>query len=230
VLACALVLVVAFASLVVFVTPVFGARSVAVVGTKTLTVERIRRAADISTGTPLARLDTGKVRSRILAIPEVRKATVLRSWPGTVRIKITERTPVAVIARNGQFVIVDSLGVPYLVEKTRPAELPLITVPNPNGVVIPNFATDSIPKKDKALVAAAATARVLTPELRVKLTSVDAPDQRHIQLKLTGGRVFFWGSAEDPTENVRKATVATVLLNRPGKTADVSTPGVVSVR
>ncbi len=224
------ILVLAVGSVVVFATPLLGARSVQVVGAKELTADEIANAADIDRGTPLARLNTGDVESRVHAIPEVARVAVVRAWPATVRIKLSERRPAAVAQRDGKFIVIDRLGVPYRVMKERPAKLPLIKVSDASILVVPDFAVDPKPKQSKVLVAAVGVAQALTPELSEKLVHVNVSDPRRLSLQLTGGRSVFWGAADDPTENVRKATVATVLLGRPGRTIDVSTPGVVGVR
>lgn len=224
------VVVLILASVLVFATPLFGARSIDVTGVKQLSVQRVKDAAAVDSGTPLARLNTQDVARRVLSIPQVQKAQVTRSWPGTVRIKVKERRPAGVAQQGNQFVIIDAVGVPYLVSKTRPADLPLIAVADPARVAIPDFSATPQPKKDKTLVAMARTARALTPELREQLVKITATDQRRVVLELRGGRTFVWGAADDPTDNIRKATVATVLLGKPGKQVDVSTPGVVSVR
>ncbi len=226
----AVLLVLSIGSVVVFATPLLGARSVQVVGADELTPDQIRTAANVDDGTPLARLNTGRIEANVSGLPSVAKVSVVRAWPATVRIKVTERRPAAVAQRGGEFVVIDSLGVLYRSVKERPANLPLVKDAYANSLVIPDFATDPTPKKDKALVAAVRVARALTPELSEKLVHIAAPDRRRVSLQLEGGRSVFWGSASETAENVRKATVATVLLARSGRTIDVSTPGVVSVR
>ena len=225
-----IVLVLVVGSGVVFATPLLGARSVQVVGAEKLTTDKVRRAADIEAGTPLARLDTGKIESRVHALPEVAKVAVVRAWPATVRIKLTERRPAAVAQRSDQFVVIDTLGVPYRVTKQRPAKLPLIKVDDADVLAIPDFAIDPKPLRNKTLIASVRVVKALTPALSEKLLHITAPDPHRISLQLDGGRSVFWGAAGDPTENVRKAAAATALLSRSGRTLDVSTPGVVSIR
>lgn len=225
----AVVVVLALGSVVVFATPLLGARSVEVVGTKQLSAAQVRAAANVTEGAPLARINTGEIEARVRSIASVAQASVVRAWPATIRIKVKERRPAVAMQRGSEYVVIDALGVPYSTSKSRPADLPLIKVADPDAIVVPDFTKNPLPK-NKTLLAAARTALTLTPELRAKLVRLDAPDPYRISVELTGGRSFFWGAADDLAENLRKATVATILLNRPGHIIDVSTPGVVSVR
>jgi len=226
----AVLVVLALGSVVVFETPLLGARSVEVVGTKQLSAAQVRAAANVTEGTPLARINTGEIGARVRSIASVAQASVVRAWPATIRIKVKERRPAVAMQRGSEYVVIDALGVPYSTSKSRPADLPLIKVADPDAIVVPDFTKNPLPKKNKTLLAAARTALTLTPELRAKLVRLDAPDPYRISVELAGGRSFFWGAADDLAENLRKATVATILLNRPGHIIDVSTPGVVSVR
>src|SRR6266540_3448728 len=89
----AVVTVLALGYLVVF-TSLFGVHSVEVVGARTIPADTVRAAAAIEPGTPLVRLDTDQVRARVARLPKVFAVDVSRSFPGTVEIAVTERTPV----------------------------------------------------------------------------------------------------------------------------------------
>ena len=62
-------------------------------------------------GTPLARVDTDAVAARVGALPPVASVEVSRSWPGTLVIDVTERSPVAAVATPTGFVLLDAAGV-----------------------------------------------------------------------------------------------------------------------
>ncbi|MDQ1709979.1 MAG: cell division protein FtsQ, partial [Frankiaceae bacterium] len=86
-------------------------RSVVVTGTKRQPVGDVLSAAAVTDGAPMWTLDTGAVRRRVAALPRLRTVAVSRSWPHTVRIAVTERTPVAVVAPPGAGqIVVDSGG------------------------------------------------------------------------------------------------------------------------
>ena len=71
------------------------ANKVAIEGESTLTEAQIRAAADVPVGTPLIRVDTVAIESRVASLERVQDVTVSRSMPHTIRIKVTERVAVA---------------------------------------------------------------------------------------------------------------------------------------
>src|SRR3990167_2886426 len=56
-----------------------------------------RAAAAIEAGTSLFRLDTGAAVSRIVAIPEIRRAEIVRELPDRVVISVEERRPFTLV-------------------------------------------------------------------------------------------------------------------------------------
>ncbi|MDY7104522.1 MAG: FtsQ-type POTRA domain-containing protein, partial [Actinomycetota bacterium] len=60
--------------------------------------EEVLAAAGIDPGEQMLDLDLAEARGRVERLPWVEGARLSRSWPGTVRIVVTERTPIAQIA------------------------------------------------------------------------------------------------------------------------------------
>ena len=195
-------------------TTAFAAGSVRVEGARTVSADEIRRVAAVSADVPLARLDTAAIRARVRTIAPVADALVVRSWPNAVTITVTERTAVAVYAKDDRWALVDATGVTFRTAAQRPVGLPLIAVKDPRP-------------GDEPTLAALTVARDLSGEVREKLKQITAPTPEQVTLQLAGGRTVFWGDAED---NARKTTVANVLLSRPGREIDVSAPDVVTMR
>ncbi len=106
---------------VLYGTSVLGVREIAVSGSQIAGADVVRAAAAVPVGTPLARLDTGEVADRIRALPSVGEVDVSRSWPHTLVITVTERTPVAAVARPDGFVVLDASGVVFNLVPVRPA-------------------------------------------------------------------------------------------------------------
>jgi cell division protein FtsQ len=208
-----LVVVIGAAVYVVGFTGVLGVRHVTVVGVRALSADQVRAAAAVPAGRPLARLDTGAVAAHVRALPGVERAAVTRSWPGTLRITVTERRGVAVVTREHAYWLVDPDGVVFQRLPARP-KLPLLTVPD----VGPGSATAA---------AALAAVTALPPRLLGGVATVQAPTPEQVTLTLTDKRTIFWGGAE---ESAAKAAVLAALLSRPGTHFDVSTPSVVTVR
>jgi len=193
---------------VVFYSSYVTAREVDVVGTRTIPDAKIESAAGVPIGTPLARVDLDAIVKRVQPIDAVRYVEVGRSWPHTVRITITERTPIAVIDQGSGLKALDSEGVPFGGYKARPKHLPLVrTAPGTPG---------------EALAEAAKVVDALPPRIAGRVDAVDVVSVDEIKLVLANGRKVIWGSAENSDQ---KAEVLAVLLQRPGNQIDVSVPG-----
>jgi cell division protein FtsQ len=206
------VAVVAALAWVVFGTSTLGVRTVVVSGTRIVSPDQVRAAAAVVPGTPLARVDTGAVAHRVGELAPVDSVAVSRGWPHTLVITVTERTPVATVAMPDGYGLIDAEGVVFQVLRRRP-DLPLVRVTDPGPA-------------DATTLAALRVLGALTPELRDRLDSVVADAPGRISLRLRGDRMIVWGDAE---QSETKALVATSLLDRPGRTIDVSAPDVVTV-
>ena len=212
-LAVLLAAVVAGAVWVVFFSTYVTARGVVVSGAgRTLTDLRIERAADVPLGVPLATVDLGEVRTRVEALPEVATAAVSRSWPDTVRIEVTARTPLAAVEGDQGWQTVDEDGVLFGRYPARPRGLPLLSTDEDTS--------------DEALTEAGRVIAALPPSVSARVASIEVASVDEIDLVLRNGRRVVWGSAEDSKD---KAEVLAVLLQRPGRLTgdeiDVSVPG-----
>jgi cell division protein FtsQ len=199
---------------VVYGTSLFGVRNLAVTGTSLVTAAEVEAAAAVPVGMPLARVDLAAVRGRVGDLAAVERVTVSRRWPGTLRIELVERTPVAVVPQGRQFAVVDRTGVVFQTLPQRPAGLPLARVGTPG-------------REDSATRGALQVLAALTPQLREQLVEVAVEGPARILVKLRGNRTVVWG---DATRSDTKATVATALLSQNSDTIDVSAPDVVTIR
>lgn len=171
-------------------------------------------ASGIDRGDPMVWLDTGDAAARVESLPLVDTARVEREWPGTVRITVTERTPVGwVDAGNGQAFVVDATGR-ALTEEAPPAGLPQILGATPPAAV-------------GATITPTAGARLaghLLPEARAVVRSIALKDGR-ATLVVTSGQEVRLGR---PVGIVDKMRAALAVLARPevvGRTyVDVSAP------
>jgi cell division protein FtsQ len=78
-------------------TPRFAVASVQVRGASRMSPEQIVAAAAIPSGTNIFRLDTADVIGRVEALPEVRRADVVRELPDRVVISVEERRPFTLV-------------------------------------------------------------------------------------------------------------------------------------
>jgi cell division protein FtsQ len=184
------------------------AQKVDVTGVETVNPVRVRAVARVPIGRPLARLDLAAIQARVESIGAVEHAEVSRSWPHTVHIAITERTPVAVVDRGNGLQEVDADGVLFGSPGTRPAGMPLIKAD---------------PSMDStALAQAGRVASALPTDLAAKVDHLEVRSPDDIVLLLKDGRTVVWGSS---TDSAQKAQVAAVLLQHKARIVDVSVPG-----
>jgi cell division protein FtsQ len=194
-------------------TPVLGVRSVDVAGVRGLTVAQVERAADVRDGTPMLRLDTVGIISRVARLPRVAWVDVSREWPSTVRITVTERDPVGVLREADGVHLVDSTGLDYATVAAAPAGLPNIQLP----------AAAPTDPRTQAIVRVMGA---LPPQLRAQVVAISAATPGSVQLALANGKTVRWGNADD---SARKAAVLAALMTRPGKVYDVSSPDLPTV-
>ena len=72
--------------------------------------DAVVEAARVRHGDPLLDVDAARVRADVERLPWVAAATVSRSWPGTVHVRIRERTPVALAPAGDGWALVDGGG------------------------------------------------------------------------------------------------------------------------
>ncbi|MGD9481899.1 FtsQ-type POTRA domain-containing protein [Streptomyces sp. TRM70308] len=194
---------------------------VSVEGTRELTRDQVRSAADVPEGDPLAAVDTDAVAHRVTeALTRVAEVEVERDWPHGITLRVTERTPELVMpkpGREGTFVEVDAEGVRYAEVRTRPSGVPLLLLDAADTPSGQRFGRERLRGSAVRVVTGLPDAvRADTRTLRVR--SYDA-----VTLELSGGRTVVWGSEESGR---RKAEVLTALMRaeRDATHFDVSVP------
>jgi cell division protein FtsQ len=94
----------------VVMSPFLDVDRVSIAGQRHVKPAQVLAAARVHRGDHLLLLDTGAVARRIERIPWVRAAAVKRDLPGTLRVTITEYTPVASVRVGGAVVLVAANG------------------------------------------------------------------------------------------------------------------------
>lgn len=199
--------------LLLYFTPALAARSIIVNGIGAVTRDEVLDAAHVKLGTPLLQINTDSVADRIAAIRRVASAHVQRDYPSALLITVVERIPVVVKDFPDGPHLFDRDGVDFATAPPPPA-LPYIDVENPGPA-------------DPATKAALAVLTALRPEVVAQVSRIAAPSVASIKLTLTDGRTVIWGT-NDRTEE--KAQKLAALLTRPGRTYDVSSPDLPTVR
>ncbi len=200
-------------ALVLYFTPAMSARSIVVTGIGAVTREEVLDAAQVRPGTPLLQINTNQVADRVAAIRRVASARVQRQYPSALRITIVERVPVAVKDFPDGPHLFDRDGVDFATAPPPPA-LPYIDVADPGP-------------SDPATKAALQVLTALRPEVAGQVSRIAAPSVASITLTLNDGRVVVWGTTDRTEEKAEKLAA---LLTQPGRTYDVSSPDLPTVK
>lgn len=206
------ILLAAGGSWMVFFSSVLAVHGVDVEGTQALPADDVRRAAAVTEGEPLARVDLDAVRARVEALAMVSSADVTRQWPDRVVVVVEERVAVAVVEIGGRVRGMDADGVVFRDYAQVPPGLPQVRT-----------AADT---RSDALREAAQVIGALPDDLAGRVDHVSVATVDQIELALRDGRTVVWGSAE---ESEQKAAVLEQLLRLPGQTYDVSVPSNATV-
>jgi cell division protein FtsQ len=200
-------------ALILYFTPAMSARNIVVTGTGAVSREEVLDAAQVRIGTPLLQINTNQIADRVAAIRRVASARVQRQYPSALRITIVERVPVAVKDFPDGPHLFDRDGVDFATGPPPPA-LPYIDVADPG----PN---------DPTTKAALQVLLALRPEVASEVGRIAAPSVASITLTLGDGRVVIWGTTDRTEEKAEKLAA---LLTQPGKTYDVSSPDLPTVK
>ncbi len=201
----AVVLVLAILAWLIFGSSVFAVKKVTVDGQQILTADQVIAQAAVPIGKPLARTNMRQVSERVGQLPAVHHADAKRSWPNSVHIEVTERSPKFQIKDDAGFHWVDEQGVVFNVSVDAQA-VPLVAADQANQSLLRGIA-DML--------------NVLTDDVRSQIASVDASRTNRITINLADERQIIWGNVHAAAE---KGIVLGVLLKQPGKIYDVSVP------
>lgn len=173
--------------------PIFSVTSVDVTGTSHLTKAAILQRARIPVDTTLLRLPTGSIRANLLADPWVADLKIVRHFPHTLELRITERSPVAIVDAGGTSLwLVDGDGH-WIAKRTAETSGTLPSIRDIDGLV-PKAGEQS---GSAELRNALAVINGISPELRRMVRTVSAPSVDRTTLILPHGVQVLVGSAEE---------------------------------
>ncbi|WP_175541391.1 cell division protein FtsQ/DivIB [Streptomyces aidingensis] len=192
-------------------------------GPRALAADRIAEAAAVPVGEPMARLDKDAVRDRLLAaLPRLKDAEVVRSWPDRVVVKVTERQAVVLRPGGDGFTEIDVEGVAFGVLPEAVPGVPLLSVELEHNAGVRRFGEDRIVTEAVGVVAA------LPPALHRRTEMIRVRSYDSLTLELTDGRTVRWGSPELTGEKV--AALTAVMKAADGaRYFDVSVPSAPAV-
>lgn len=213
----ALALVVAvLAGWLLLASSMFGVRDVQVSGSALVSEQEVREAIGLGPDDALLTADTDAAAERVQQLAPVAEATVSRSLPSTLVVRITERSPVATVELDGESWVIDVEGVPYAeasaVGESAEGLLPLvIDDPSPD---------------DHATREAVAVIAGLDDATRELVASVSAPSAAQVTLTLQDGREVIWGDSSQMND---KLTMLPGVLTHSGTVFDISSPGAIVI-
>ncbi|WP_448004385.1 FtsQ-type POTRA domain-containing protein [Agromyces bauzanensis] len=176
-------------------SPLMALREVRIEGAQRVPAAELQAAFADVMGTPLPLIDSGEVHAALSRFPLIETYATETIPPGTLVVRIVERTPVGVIDTGSGLELVDAAGVVIERPAERPEGQPLIEVDG--GVA------------DEGFRAVAGVVRSLPADVRAQLTRATAETTDDVRLELAGGASVVWGSAE---ESALKATVLAALM------------------
>ncbi|MEV6049661.1 FtsQ-type POTRA domain-containing protein [Streptomyces sp. NPDC052107] len=197
-------------------------RHVSVSGTRVLTPAEVRDAAAVPVGAPMISVDSEGIEARLRQkLPRIDTVDVVRSWPHGIGLKVTERAPVLLVRKGGNFVEVDDEGVRFATVSEAPKGVPVLELSasrtGSGAASFRRFGTDRL-VREAVRVAGDLPAAVAKDTRTVQVRSYD-----DISLELADGRAVAWGSGENGRAKAR--TLAALMKAAPGaRHFDVSVP------
>ena len=172
--------------------PLFPVKAVEITGASRLTTQSVLASAAVPADATLPKLPKSQILARLTANPWVAEASLTRTLPGTVKIAIVERTPVALVDAGGAELWLISSDGHWLGRRSEEDTIVVPTVREaPGAVPIAGKATSS-----KELRNALAVITGLSPELRGRVKTVSASTVDKTALTLADSIQVFVGSAD----------------------------------
>ncbi|HVA44662.1 MAG TPA: FtsQ-type POTRA domain-containing protein [Acidimicrobiales bacterium] len=163
-------------------SPWLSVRAIRVTGESGPQAAEVERVAALALHHPMVSVDLGLVVARVEALAWVDQARVRRSWPDTLDLAVTQRTPVAQVEVDGTWAQVDATARVVSVGRTQTAQEPLILgLPLAAGPVRPGSTLAPTAGSDLAVAAA------VPSDLRAQVVSIGPDSTGGVALVLTDG-------------------------------------------
>lgn len=190
-------------------------------------VEAVLAEAGLHRGDPLLDVDLAAAVVALRSLPAVVDADVVRRWPGTIAVELTERTPVAAVTTAAGAALVGADGVVIRVDPaTATAAEGLVTILLPAEETAGLEPGDDLTEPDLLTVAAA------LPEALRPLVAAVVPGtgDASVELQLVDGAAVRLGPTDQlGAKLVAAATVLTQVDTTCLATVDVRVPSVPAV-
>ena len=110
--------------LVLMLTPIFTVQWFEVTGNVKISDSRILKASGIETGDNLFRFNVKRTKDKIRTITQIDEIRILRWFPSGIKIRVTERVPVAALKTKNGYLTTDIKG--KLIEAVKETHLPVV--------------------------------------------------------------------------------------------------------
>lgn len=181
-------------------SPWLAVRTVTVEGNRILTTKQVKDALAPLQGKPLTQISDEDVSGLLQPLVQIKAVTTQARPPSTLQVRITERTPVALVKQAEVYQLVDVDGVP-LGKAKDPSSIKLPVIDGGRG---------ALPKD--LFHAITGVLGALPPDVLARLSDASAKSVDAVELKLVDGQTIVWGNAGDKE---LKARVLSALLKAP---------------
>ncbi len=194
----------------------FSVQRVVVVGNKQLSAEQVRALAAVPATATLLRFPNEQVRTRLEESPWISSAIVTRDFPDTMRIRVTEFTPAALVDSGTEALwLVDRQA--WVIAQQSPEQTSTVITIRDLEAFEPVQGERST---SEALRNALRVWEGLSPELRKRTRAISAPSVDKTALMTSDDITIFIGSSED---TARKDLVARrILQEQAGKVVSIN--------
>jgi len=199
-------------------TPLLSIDKIVVAGESRVSEKQIQLALKKYIGTPLTTISESAVASDLKGFPIIESIALVSRPPHTLEIRLTERTPIAIVVQNGVQYLYDPAGV-RLGHAKGNEKLPTVIVSgNPKSSASYRQAIDVI--------------LALPMQLLDRVAYIQAKTRDNVTLRLRGAsaQTVIWGDSENSI--LKSKVLKTLLLKTSTKiraTYDVSSPLTPSV-
>jgi len=206
------VVVVLGGAVVTAYSPVMALRHIDVVGAHSVKASQVRQALAGELGKPLPLVKSDDVRHALDDFRLIESYSTQLEPPSTLVVRITERSPLAVVQQGSSFEVVDEAGVVLSAGSSPAPGLPVVTVPEGQQ-----------PDGSPAYAAAAAVIAALPDAVRATVTGASATSANNVALTLQGGKKVVWGGVDQM--ELKTADLQALLKGAAGASVyDVSSP------
>jgi cell division protein FtsQ len=183
-------LAIAALAIAVYSSALFTIETVEVVGAVRIDADEVRTLAAVPAEATLLRFDAETIEARVLANPWIGSVSISRDFPSTLRIRVVERQPAALVDGGDVFWVVDAEGMVLGQASLETSSTYVVVRDVPGFDPEPGRTSNTDP-----LVNALRVLSGIGPQLRDQVKAVSAPSVDETALILSSGVEVMLGEA-----------------------------------